>query len=137
MSKENGDRLSPEVRDLVEELRAHRVEWSAAELDRIKLQAMARASRGGGRSLRLGKGGSMRSRLIAVLVVGLLGAGTAGTIAASGGGGGSKSAAKSQYKPGCGPDKNDGVAGNSGRHVGQPPKDQDRGDCPNPPGQNK
>ena len=41
-----------------------------------------------------------------------------------------------QLKPGCGPDKTDGVAGGSGRHVGQPPKDQNRGDCPNPPGHN-
>jgi opacity protein-like surface antigen len=38
-------------------------------------------------------------------------------------------------KPGCGPDKTDGYAGASGRHVGQPPKDQNRGDCPHPPGQ--
>jgi hypothetical protein len=40
-------------------------------------------------------------------------------------------------KPGCGPDKTDGVAGNSGRHDGQPPKADDRKDCPNPPGQQK
>jgi hypothetical protein len=40
-------------------------------------------------------------------------------------------------KPGCGPDKTDGVAGNSGRHEGQPPKADDRKDCPNPPGQQK
>jgi hypothetical protein len=48
-----------------------------------------------------------------------------------------RGAASVQYKlkPGCGPDKTDGVAGNSGQHVGQPPKDQNRGDCPNPPGQ--
>ena len=40
-------------------------------------------------------------------------------------------------KPGCGPDKTDGVAGNSGRHTGQPPKAPNRQDCPHPPGQNK
>jgi hypothetical protein len=54
-------------------------------------------------------------------------------------GGNHRSAAEVQYqqKPGCGPDKTDGVAGSSGRHSGQPPKDQDRGDCPTPPGQNR
>ena len=68
----------------------------------------------------------------------------AGSVAlanASGWGGGKthkRGAASVQYKlkPGCGPDKTDGVAGSSGRHVGQPPKDQNRGDCPNPSGQN-
>jgi hypothetical protein len=38
-------------------------------------------------------------------------------------------------KPGCGPDKTNGVAGNSGQHTGQPPKADNRQDCPNPPGQ--
>ena len=38
-----------------------------------------------------------------------------------------------EEKPGCGPDKTDGVAGNSGRHSGQPPKRPDRRDCPNAP----
>jgi hypothetical protein len=80
-------------------------------------------------------------RLLSVLVIlGALGVGT--TLAAATGGGGwnhGGGAAQVQYdtKPGCGPDKTDGVAGNSGRHIGQPPKDQNRGDCPNPPGQNK
>jgi hypothetical protein len=36
-------------------------------------------------------------------------------------------------KPGCGPDKTDGVAGNSGRHTGQPPKQPNRQDCPHAP----
>ena len=36
-------------------------------------------------------------------------------------------------KPGCGPDKTNGTAGNSGTHQGQPPKDQNRGDCPKKP----
>lgn len=38
-------------------------------------------------------------------------------------------------KPGCGPDKTEGVAGNSGRHTGQPPKRPDRQDCPHAPPQ--
>jgi hypothetical protein len=33
-------------------------------------------------------------------------------------------------KPGCGPDKTDGVAGGSGYHDGQPPKSDNRQDCP-------
>jgi hypothetical protein len=33
-------------------------------------------------------------------------------------------------KPGCGPDKTNGVAGGSGYHDGQPPKSDGRGDCP-------
>jgi hypothetical protein len=32
--------------------------------------------------------------------------------------------------PGCGPDKNGGWAGGSGYHDGQPPKSDNRGDCP-------
>ena len=62
--------------------------------------------------------------------------GGASLVLAAGGGSGGSGAAKVQYnKPGCGPDKTDGVAGASGQHIGQPPKDQNRGDCPNPPGQ--
>jgi len=38
-----------------------------------------------------------------------------------------------EVKPGCGPDKTDGVAGGSGQHTGQPPKQPDRQDCPNAP----
>lgn len=49
------------------------------------------------------------------------------------------SAAKFQYrdKPGCGPDRTDGVAGASGQHLGQPPKEEPRQDCPDPPGQQR
>jgi hypothetical protein len=75
-----------------------------------------------------------RPLLIALATLAFIGGGTSLVLACGGGwdGGG---AANHQYKPGCGPDKTDGVAGNSGRHQGQPPKDQNRGDCPNPPGQ--
>jgi hypothetical protein len=81
-------------------------------------------------------------RLLSVLVV-LVALGAGATLATATGGGGwnhGNGSAHEQYdkaKPGCGPDKTDGVAGNSGQHVGQPPKDQNRGDCPEPPGQNK
>jgi hypothetical protein len=65
-----------------------------------------------------------RSLVIAVATLAFAGGGTS-LVLASGGG----SALHS------GPDKTDGVAGASGQHTGQPPKDQSRGDCPNPPGQ--
>ena len=76
-------------------------------------------------------------RLATLLSVLLVVGGGAGLAVASGGGASDRGAAHVQYgeKPGCGPDKSDGVAGKSGRHTGQPPKAPDRGDCPNPPGQ--
>ena len=79
----------------------------------------------------------VRRPLVIVLATLAFAGGGASLVLASGGGSGSygEGAAHHQYKPGCGPDKTDGVAGNSGRHQGQPPKDQNRGDCPNPPGQ--
>jgi hypothetical protein len=82
----------------------------------------------------------MRKLLTAVVVLVALGAGTALATGTGGGGWqpgpGSGHVQYDKLKPGCGPDKTDGVAGNSGQHTGQPPKDQNRGDCPNPPGQN-
>jgi hypothetical protein len=77
--------------------------------------------------------------LVAVALTLLSLAAGAALAVASGGGasGGESGTAQYGVKPGCGPDKTDGVAGASGSHSGQPPKDEDRGDCPNPPGQNK
>ena len=44
-------------------------------------------------------------------------------------------AAQNQYeKPGCGNEKNIGISGNSGDHGGQPPKEEERGECPHEPG---
>src|SRR5205807_9915945 len=37
-------------------------------------------------------------------------------------------------KPGCGNEHNIGISGNSGAHGGQPPKQEERGDCPHMPG---
>lgn len=77
-----------------------------------------------------------RSLAIALVTLAFAGGGT-GLVLANQGGIPNGGAAQDEYlKPGCGPDKTDGVAGNSGRHDGQPPKDDNRGDCPNPPGQN-
>lgn len=80
------------------------------------------------------------SRLLAVVAsLAIVGSSAAIVSAAGLGGTKSKSASAVQYltKPGCGPDSTDGVAGNSGRHTGQPPKAPNRQDCPNPPGQQK
>jgi hypothetical protein len=82
----------------------------------------------------------IRTILVSLLCAGVLAGGA--TLVAAAQPSGTPNAKKSntgglQYKPGCGPDKTNGVAGNSGQHIGQPPKDQNRGDCPNPPGQQK
>ena len=117
------DRLPGELRDVAERLRSERVEPSRLELDTIKTRAVARAT-----SSRP-KGIALRSRTIAAfLTVALMAAGTGGVLAGGGNGNGG-SAADSQYKPGCGPKKSDGV-NPSGTHTGQPGKDPNRGDCP-------
>ena len=76
-------------------------------------------------------------RIACVLLVLSLGTAGGALVAQANGGDTNRNAAETQYlhKPGCGPDKTDGVAGKSGRHEGQPPKAPDRQDCPNPPGQ--
>jgi hypothetical protein len=78
----------------------------------------------------------MRKLLAIFVVLVVFAAGTTIAMATGGGqGNGNNGTAGHLTKPGCGPDKTDGVAGGSGQHIGQPPKDQNRGDCPNPPGQ--
>jgi hypothetical protein len=79
-------------------------------------------------------------RKLAAIVTAIVAIAVGGTLAASAKPGLSKQdAGQAMYKqkPGCGPDKTDGVAGSSGRHTGQPPKLTNRLDCPNPPGQQK
>ncbi len=75
--------------------------------------------------------------LIAAVIaaVALLVGGTSLAVACVGGTSGNDNAGHYQYNgtPGCGPDKTDGWAGSSGWHDGQPPKDDDRGDCPKSP----
>jgi hypothetical protein len=81
-------------------------------------------------------GHPMRQILAIFVVVVVFAAGTTLAMATGGGNGGNPHNTPGHgLKPGCGPDKTDGVAGGSGRHTGQPPKDHNRGDCPNPPGQ--
>ena len=112
------DHLPDDVNDVVQQLRDHRPEASALELDRMKQRARAKSLR----SSRT-KGHLLRSRLTAALLaLGLMVAGTGGVIAANGGNGnGNSGAAKSEYKPGYGPCKNGGV-NPSGTHTGPPGK---------------
>ena len=124
------DHLPDDVLDVVSQLRDHRTEATALELDRMKQRARAQALRPGTRT----KGHLLRTRLtIALLSLGLMAGGTGGVIAASGGGGGGGGAASSQYKPGIGPCKSDGVTP-SGQHTGAPGNGQN---CETKPGNTK
>src|SRR5688500_18645635 len=108
------DHLPDDVLDVVQQLKAHRPEASALELDRMKQRAQAKALRPSRT-----KGHLLRSRLtIALLSLGLMVGGTGGVIAAKGGNG-NNGAAKSQYKPGIGPCKQGGTTP-SGTHTGAP-----------------
>jgi hypothetical protein len=125
MKHSNDDRLPGDLNEVAERLRGERAEASALELDRIKTRAMASATAS------RPKGFRVRSRSIAALMtVALMAAGTGGVIA-GGGNGNSGNASNSQYKPGCGPKKTDGV-NPSGTHTGPPGKgDTARESCPN------
>jgi hypothetical protein len=74
----------------------------------------------------------MRKVLTVVICACALGTGIA-VAGTTNGGRTNNSGAKVNYaKPGCGPWKTNGVAGNSGYHDGQPPKSPGRADCPKP-----
>ena len=77
----------------------------------------------------------MRKLAVTVAALVLLVSGVSLAVACTGGASGEGNAGHDQYnpKPGCGPWKTDGYAGGSGYHSGQPPKDDNRGDCPKPP----
>ena len=119
------DRLPDDLRDLTARLRDQRAEATGLELDRMKTRAMAKAA-----SSRP-KGFALRSRgMAAVLTLALMAAGTGGVLAGGGHGKGGGSSAKSQYKPGCGPKKSNGV-NPSGTHTGPPGHgDTNRESCP-------
>ena len=95
------------------------------DLDRIKTRAVANAATS------RTKGFQVKSRTIATLLtVALMAAGTGGVIAGGGNGGHNGNASKSQYKPGCGPKKSNGV-NPSGTHTGPPGHgDTNRESCP-------
>ena len=119
------EQLPHELEEIAARLREERPQASALELDRIKTRAMAQAATS------RPKGLVLRSRsLAAMLTVALMAAGTGGVIAAGGNGNGNGNASNSQYKPGCGPKKSDGV-NPSGTHTGPPGKgDTARESCP-------
>ena len=118
--------LTQELREVAERLRAERPTATPLELDRIKMRAMASASASRPKGFAL-----IKSRgLAAVLTLALMAGGTGGVIAAGGGGGNNGSASNSQYKPGCGPKKTNGV-NPSGTHTGPPGQgDTNRESCP-------
>jgi len=125
MNHLNDESLPGDLREVAERLRSGRPEASALDLDRIKTRAMASASTS------RTKGFKVKSRSIATLLtVALMAAGTGGVIAGGGHGGGNGNASKSQYKPGCGPKKTNGV-NPSGTHTGPPGHgDTNRESCP-------
>jgi hypothetical protein len=114
--------LPEDLREVEERLRRERQQADGLALDRIKTRAMAQA-----RSSRP-KGIALRSRgLAAFLAVALMAGGTGGVIAGNGNGSSNGSSGNSQYKPGCGPKKSNGV-NPSGTHTG--PKKKGRSACP-------
>ena len=125
MSHFNEDSLPGDLREVAERLRSERAEATALDLDRIKTRAVASAATS------RTKGFQVKSRSIATLLtLALMAAGTGGVIAASSGGGTGGNASTSQYKPGCGPKKSNGV-NPSGTHTGPPGHgDTNRESCP-------
>lgn len=119
------DRLPDELREVASRLHEERAAASGLDLDRIKTRAMANA-RGSER-----RGFVLRSRgMAAVLTLALMAAGTGGVLAGGGNGHSNGSSAKTQYKPGCGPKKTNGV-NPSGTHTGPPGHgDTNRESCP-------
>ena len=97
MGDRTEDRLPQELAEVGELMRTSRARPSALELDQIKLQAKARASRSP-RQLR--KGVNVRSRgVTAILTLLLIGGTTAGGIAGGGHDNGGGSASDAQYQP--------------------------------------
>jgi hypothetical protein len=121
----NEEILPDELREVADRLRSERAAASPLELDRIKTRAMANAATS------RPKGFALKSRSVAALLtVALMAAGTGGVIAGGGNGNGNGNASNSQYKPGCGPKKTDGV-NPSGTHTGPPGQgDTNRESCP-------
>ena len=123
--RQNDENLPGELRAVADRLRSERAAATPLDLDRIKTRAMANAATS------RPKGFALKSRSVAALLtVALMAAGTGGVIAGGGNGNGNGSASNSQYKPGCGPKKTDGV-NPSGTHTGPPGHgDTARESCP-------
>jgi hypothetical protein len=123
--RQNDENLQGELRAVADRLRSERAAATPLDLDRIKTRAMANAATS------RPKGFALKSRSVAALLtVALMAAGTGGVIAGGGNGNGNGSASNSQYKPGCGPKKTNGV-NPSGTHTGPPGhSDTARESCP-------
>jgi uncharacterized membrane protein len=121
----NDEILPDELHEVAQRLRSERATADPLELDRIKQRAMANAATS------RPKGFALKSRSVAALLtVALMAAGTGGVIAGGSTGNSGGSASNSQYKPGCGPKKTDGV-NPSGTHTGPPGQgDTNRESCP-------
>jgi hypothetical protein len=109
--------LPEDLRDVEARLRDARPEFTALELDQLKLRV---ANRVGAQSPNFGRmrGTTLKSRILSLAIAALLVGGTTGGAIAAGGASNSSNAAKSEYKPGngCG-DKNHvhtGPPGNPG-----------------------
>ena len=125
MTHFNENKLPDGLSEVEERLRSERAEASALDLDRIKMRAMANAA-----ATSRPKGLVLKSRgIAALLAVALMAAGTGGVLAASSPGPSGGSSSDSQYKPGCGPKKTDGV-NPSGTHTGPPGNGPGRTNCP-------
>jgi hypothetical protein len=107
MTSYDPDRLPDDLREIDGRLQARKPEFSALELDELKLRTATRAF--DTPKSRYGRHYLMRSKIVTMmLVLGLaVSGGAAGVIAGGGGNGKAKNADQSQYKPGkgCG-DKN-------------------------------
>jgi hypothetical protein len=92
----NHDDLQPDLQHVIDQLRAHRPEATALELDAVKQQVRARVSRPAGRRTRRAE--LMKSRIVVLtmLVLGMLLSTTGAGLAVSGISG---NAAKEQYPP--------------------------------------
>jgi hypothetical protein len=106
MSRSQDEECFPDdLQEVVEQLREERPSLTPLELDRVKLRAMSSARRS---TSAQHKGFSMRSRLVAVLTVGMLAVGSGSAIAGFfdfgggyGGYGDGGSASYHQYRPPC------------------------------------
>jgi hypothetical protein len=107
MAHSRHDPLPDGLRDIAELLQEQRVEATPLELDRIKAQAMRRASRRASGNWVPRKGLGMRARVLTPLVAALLFGGTVAGGIAGGGGGKGDNAGEGQY--GC-----DGHGGKGG-----------------------
>jgi hypothetical protein len=129
---EEFDQTPDDVRGVAKRARDEREEWSAQDLDRIKLRAMAQAANKAGRGTAKGRMPMRRAWLVAALSILAVGGTVAGGIAATDGGG-PKNAAKDQYG---GPPETcpNGQPREPSGNCGKPPETCPNGQPKPPPG---